>query len=90
MASSTSLQVAGLASDFDWKSFVDQIMDVNRAPAKRLEAEKATNTFKSSQLATLGSKLSALKSAASALNTDGLFTKRTAASTTTGFGLTRS
>ena len=84
MASSTSLQVAGLASDFDWKSFVDQIMDVNRAPAKRLEAEKATNTFKSSQLATLGSKLSALKSAASALNTDGLFTKRTAASTTTG------
>jgi flagellar hook-associated protein 2 len=73
---STSLQVAGLASNFDWKSFVDQIMSLEHAPADRLAAEKIENNLKVSQLSTLGTKLSALQDAALALKADGLFGQR--------------
>ncbi len=82
MASSTSLQVAGLASNFDWKSFVDQIMAVEHAPADRLATEKTKNSEKVTLLGTLGTKLTALQTASSALSGVGLFGKRTAASTT--------
>jgi flagellar hook-associated protein 2 len=80
---STSLQVAGLASNFDWKAFTDQIMELERAPAARLEAEQTKNNTQNSLLSTLGSRLSALNDAADAL-TGSLFGKRTAASGTTG------
>ena len=83
MASTTSLQVAGLASNFDWKSFVDQIMAVQHAPADRLATEKTANTQKSSLLTTLGTKITTLQTTSSALSAAGLFGKRTAASTTT-------
>ena len=53
---STGLQVAGLASNFDWKSFVDQIMELEHAPADRLAAEKNTNNQKVGLLTTLGTK----------------------------------
>lgn len=84
MASSTSLQVAGLASNFDWKSFVDQIMAVERTPADRMAVEQTKNTQKVNQLSILGTKLTALKTSSLALKEDGLFGKRTAASTTSG------
>lgn len=77
---STSLQVAGLASNFDWKAFTDQIMELERAPANRLEAEKTTNSQKVTQLSTLGTRLSALQSSADALKAEGLFGKRLATS----------
>ncbi len=74
----TGLQVAGLASNFDWKSFVDQIMAVERTPANRLETERAANTQKVNLLSTFGIKLTALRDAAQALKADTLFGKRTA------------
>lgn len=80
----TGLQVAGLASNFDWKAFVDQIMDVERAPAARLEKEKSTNTQKVNLLATLGTKLTTLQDSAQALKASALFGKRTATSSVTG------
>ncbi len=84
MASSTSLQVAGLASNFDWKSFVDQIMAVEHTPADRLAAEKATNQKKADMLSTLGNKLTGLQKAAQALKVDGLFGQRSASLSTSG------
>ena len=75
----TGLQVAGLASNFDWKSFVDQIIAVERTPANRLETERTANTQKVSLLSTFGTKLTALQDAAQALKADTLFGKRTAA-----------
>lgn len=81
---STAFQVAGLASNFDWKTFVDQIIDLERAPAKRLEGEKVTNNTKVTLLTSLGTKLTALKDAAAGLKTDGLFGQRTAKSATSG------
>src|SRR5689334_8302046 len=76
--SSSSLSVAGLASGFDWKSFVDQVMGLEHAPADRLTTEKTTNSLKVTQLTTLGTKLSALQDAAQGLKTDGLFGQRSA------------
>ncbi|MBL9202603.1 MAG: flagellar filament capping protein FliD [Opitutaceae bacterium] len=79
---SSGLQVAGLASNFDWKSFVDQIINLERAPASRLETEQATNRQKVTLLSTLGTKLSTLQGTVQALKSDTLYGKRTAASGT--------
>lgn len=77
-------QVAGLASNFDWKSFVDQIIDLERTPATRIEAEKTANSQKVTQLGTLGTRLEALKTAMTAVNSSTVFGLRTAQSTTSG------
>ncbi len=81
---STSLQVAGLASNFDWKSFVDSIMELERAPADRIEKEKASNSQKVNLMSTLGTKLTALQTSVQALATDSLFGKRSVTSGTSG------
>ncbi len=80
----TGLQVAGLASNFDWKSFVDQIMNLEHAPADRLATEKSTNSQKVNLLTSLGNKLSSLQDSAKALGEVTTFGKRTAGSTTSG------
>ncbi len=87
---STGLQVAGLASNFDWKSFVDQIISVERAPATRLEGEQTVNRQKGALLSSLGTKLTALQDSSSALKASALFGKRTASSATadSSWGLT--
>lgn len=82
MASPTSLQVAGLASNFDWKSFTDSIMELEHKPADRLASEKAVNGQKVNMLSTLGTKLTSLQTAVTALKADGVFGQRTAKSST--------
>lgn len=84
MASGTSLQLSGLASGFDWKSFTDQIMAIERRPADVLVAEQASNERKSDMLATLGTKLETLQVAAKALKAKDLFAQRTAKSGSSG------
>jgi len=74
------LQLSGLASGFDWTSFVDQMMAIEHAPADRLAAQKATNTQKLAALTTLGSDMLDLQSSAKTLTADGLFNGRTATS----------
>lgn len=80
----TGLQVAGLASNFDWKTFVDQIMNLEHAPADRLATEQSTNSQKVNLLTTLGTKLGSLQDSAKALGAVTTFGKRTAGSTTSG------
>lgn len=80
----SSLQLSGLASGFDWKSLVDQLMEVERAPITRLTAEKTKNSSKVSALTNLGTKLTALETSATALGADGAFGLRTATVATTG------
>jgi flagellar hook-associated protein 2 len=71
------LQLSGLASGFDWTSFINQMMAVEHVPADTLAAEKSTNTQKMSALATLGTDLTDLQTSAAALNADGAFSGRT-------------
>jgi flagellar hook-associated protein 2 len=59
-------------------------MTLNRAPINRLQTEKSTNNSKVSALDNLGTRLNELQTATRALKVEGLFTGRTAASTTSG------
>ena len=61
------LQLSGLASGFDWKSFTDSVMEMERAPARRYQAEQVKNNNKKTQLSTLGTRLSSLQSAINSL-----------------------
>lgn len=74
----SNLQLSGLASGFDWKSLVDQLMQVERVPIDRLNAEKTRNSSKVSALANLATRLTALQTSATALGADGAFGLRTA------------
>jgi flagellar hook-associated protein 2 len=76
------LQLSGLASGFDWKSLVDQLMEVEGTPIARLQREQTTNSQRSTALAGLGTKLESLRTAAQALKDTALFAKRTASSGT--------
>ncbi len=78
------LQLSGLASGFDWKSFIEQITLVNRAPITALEVEKSSNTTKLTSLTALGTRITDLQTSAKALKAEGLFAGRTATSGTTG------
>jgi flagellar hook-associated protein 2 len=77
------LQLSGLASGFDWKSLVDSLMELERTPITRLQAEKTVNDRKVSALSGLNTRLAELKTATTTLKTSGLFNGRSAASTTT-------
>ena len=73
-----AIQLAGLASGFDWKAFTDSVIDLERAPARRLESEKSKNDSKKSQLTDLGTKLASLRTAMSDLSSTSLSSGRKA------------
>jgi flagellar hook-associated protein 2 len=78
------LSLSGLASGFDWKTFIDQVMAVQKAPLTKLNNEKTANINKNAALVDLDTKLGTLKDAVSALGAADLFSTRKAASTTSG------
>ncbi len=73
------LQLSGLASGFDWKSVVDQLIQLERVPQDRLRSEKTRNTSKLTALSTLRTRLTSLQDAAKALTTTSSFSNRTVA-----------
>lgn len=80
-----AIQLSGLASGFDWKSFVDQIISLERTPANRLETEISNNQLKLTALSGVESRLNDLRTAVDALNTDGVFDAQKASVTGTGW-----
>jgi flagellar hook-associated protein 2 len=62
------IQLAGLASGFDWKTFVDTIMNLERTPINRLNSEKNTNSLRSNALTTLNTNLTSLQIAVAAFD----------------------
>ena len=66
------IQLSGLASGFDWKTFTDSVMEMERAPARRYEAEQTKNDNKKSQLSSLGTKMASLQTAMTALASSSL------------------
>lgn len=72
------LQLSGLASGFDWKSVVDQLIAIERVPQSKLRTEKTVNTNKLSALSTLRTKLTTFQDASKALSATSLFGQRTA------------
>ena len=80
-----SLQLSGLSSGFDWKTFVDSMIGIERAPAKRMETEISNNNDKVDALDGAGTMLTSLTTAITALNTDGVFDARAASTSGTGW-----
>jgi flagellar capping protein FliD len=72
----SDLQLTGLASGFDWKPVVEQLVALEGIPKQRLQSEKSANEEKVSDLGLLKSQLDALNGAASALNNDDLYEAR--------------
>lgn len=79
------LQLSGLASGFDWKTFVDSLIDLERAPATRLQTEINTNTKKITALTGVETRITELRDASDALNEDGVFDARSASVSGTGW-----
>ena len=72
----SELQLTGLASGFDWAPVVDQLIELERIPQKRLEQDKVKNEEKISDLGILKTQLDTLKGAVKALQKDSLFNGR--------------
>jgi len=64
------MALSGLASGFDWKSIVDQLIEVSRAPQNRMRTEKTSNASKSSAINDIKGLLGTLKTSISSLATE--------------------
>lgn len=74
------LSLSGLASGFDWKTVVDQLTDVERAPQARLRTEQTNLNKRNDLLNTLNGQLVTLKDRAKALSENALYESRMARS----------
>ena len=87
----SDLKLTGLASGFDWQPLVEKLIELESVPKQRLEAEKARNNEKVSELGILKSQLDTLNGAATALQNKDLFNARSvgiSSSSSSGFTAT--
>lgn len=72
------IQISGLLSNeaFDWKSVVDQLMEVEAIPIKRLEAEKSANDAKILALADVRTALGDLQDSLQSIRANSTFLER--------------
>ncbi|MBI4658815.1 MAG: flagellar filament capping protein FliD [Verrucomicrobia bacterium] len=68
------LSLSGLASGFDWKTVVEQLANLERAPQRRLRREQSTINQRKDAVSTLVSELENLKSKSEALTKSDFFT----------------
>ena len=71
------LGLSGLASGFDWKSVVDQLVDVERAPQRRARREQYEVSEKNRILSLIKDELSALQNKSKVLKDSHLYQSRT-------------
>ena len=71
------LSISGLASGFDWKSLVDQLVEVERAPQKRLLNDQNKIEIQKNGIQALQGKLKSLKTTVDSLAESTLFESRT-------------
>ena len=70
--------LSGLASGFDWKSMVDQLIEVSRAPQNRMRSEQSKNSSKTNAINEIKGLLADLKTNISSLGSQDTLLKRTA------------
>lgn len=70
------LGVAGLASGFDWKSFIDQMTDVNRTLQKRLLLEQNAISLRNNALNSIKTQFGVLSARVDALKNVAIFNSR--------------
>jgi flagellar hook-associated protein 2 len=72
------MQLTGLASGFDWKSIVDQLMELNRAPITRMQREKSGLSQRTNAFNEIKGLVSSLRSSVSALRSENALLAKTA------------
>ena len=72
------LALSGLASGFDWKSIVDQLIEVSRAPQNRMRSEKSALSTKNSAINEIKGLVSSLKTSLSPLSSTEAIQKKSA------------
>ncbi|MBT5381123.1 MAG: flagellar filament capping protein FliD [Opitutae bacterium] len=76
---SNGMQLSGLASGMDWQNVVDQLMELERIPIKKMQAQQVTNARDSAELSNLSSKLTTMDSYADSLANADLWDARSVA-----------
>lgn len=78
LSSMAGIQVSGLLANqaFDWKSVVDQLIEVEKIPVKKLEAEKEGNTDKMEALGEVTTALQALQDSLQSIRANNVFSAR--------------
>ena len=71
------LGISGLASGFDWRAFVDQIVQVERAPQRSLLNEQNQLEIRKNAYGTIKTQLAVLQNRLTALKDPALFDSRT-------------
>ena len=71
------LQLAGLASNFDWKSLIDQLIEVERTPEVRLRADQNKIELRNNAYGSIKTQLSVLKNRTDALKDAALYNSHT-------------
>lgn len=86
MPEGIDLGLSGLASNFDWRSLVDQLSEVERAPQRRLRTEQTALEQRNNAYASINTQLSVLQSRVATLKDGDLFDARavTVSDTTVG------
>lgn len=79
----SDLSLSGLASGFDWKSFVDQMVSVERSPETALLTNQSKLNTKNNAFGTIKSQMTTLQSKLAALKDATLYDSRTSASSDT-------
>ena len=74
------LAVSGLASGFDWKAVVEQLVQVERTPQARLRNQQATLNSQKGAVSSLVTELETLQSRVEALQKASLYTNQVATS----------
>ena len=77
------MSISGLASGFDWKSVVDQLTTVERAPQATVRTEQTTLANRRSALGQIVSQLTDLQTKATALGDSSLYNRRSVSSSDT-------
>jgi len=80
MPEGLDLGLSGLASGFDWRSLVDQLVEVERAPQARLFSEQQDLQTRKTAYASIATQLSVLQNRVDELNDGELFDSRLAKS----------
>lgn len=75
---SVDLSLSGLASGFDWKSVVDQLVEVERAPQQALRREQLAIQERNNAYSSIKTELSSLQLRVKALQDAALYDSRTA------------
>jgi flagellar hook-associated protein 2 len=76
MAEGLDLGLSGLASGFDWRSLIDQLLEVERAPQRRLLSEQQTITDRKSAYSSIATQLGVLQNRVDEFNDGTLFDTR--------------